>query len=67
LATASLEGFRTTKNPKPSANRPICVKRETDCERILDLLARSAGGEDCTHVILIHGVLSALGVTQNRP
>jgi hypothetical protein len=47
-----------TKNPKASANRPICVKRETDCERNLDLLARSAGGEDCSHVILIHGVLT---------
>src|SRR6516164_6387788 len=34
------------------------VERETDRERTLDLLTRSAGGKDCSHVIRIHRVLA---------
>jgi AcrR family transcriptional regulator len=56
---ASLEGLGTRHEEPEGIGQPTDhIERETDRERILDLLARSAGSEDCSHVIRIHRVLA---------
>jgi hypothetical protein len=48
---ARLEGLETGHEETEGIGQPTDhVKRETDRERILDLLARSAGSEDCSYV-----------------
>jgi len=51
---ASLENLGTRHEEPEGIGQPTDhIERETDRERILDLLARSAGSEDCSHVIRI--------------
>jgi hypothetical protein len=55
----SLEGLGARyEEPEGIGQSTDHIERETDRKRILDLLARSAGGKDGSHVIDIHGVLA---------
>jgi len=56
---ASLERLGTRHEEPEGLGQPADhIKREADSKRILDLSARSAGSEDCSHVIRIHRVLA---------
>jgi len=55
----SLEGLGAWHDEPESIGQPTDnVERETDRERILDLLSRSAGSEDCLLVFDIHRMLA---------
>ena len=56
---AILERLGTTYEEPEGIGQPADhIERETDRERILDLLARSARSEDGSHVIRIYCVLA---------
>jgi len=56
---ASLEGPGTMHEEPEGIGQPAdYIERETDCECILNLLARSAGGEDRPYVVNAHRMIA---------